>query len=194
MAVLAEIVRNVLVIVIMASFLELLLPDGAIRPFVRFAIGLFILIAVLNPTLSFLFSDHDFNVDMWDYQFDEDAGENIINEGQEINEQIVSQHTEMLKEKLEGQINAVVLLVPGVEDVDAQADIETNGSLNRIQLIVIPQKTENPEDEGDIGVFFCEIEGCSLETKQQIEKKIGSVINNMYGLDAGNIEIIFEGG
>jgi len=194
MAVLAEIVRNVLVIVIIASFLELLLPDGAIRPFVRFAIGLFVLIAVLNPTLLLLFSEHDLKVDMWDYQFEEDAGKNIINEGQEINEQIVSQHTELLKEKLEGQINAVVLLVPGVENVYAQAEMENDGRINRLTLTVIPQKTKDMEDEGDIDVFFGETEGCSPETKQQIEKKISSIVNNMYGLDVGKIEIVFEGG
>jgi len=63
MAVLTEIVKTFLVIIILASFLELLLPEGKVKPFVRFAIGLFILIAVLNPGLSLLFSGHNFDVD-----------------------------------------------------------------------------------------------------------------------------------
>ena len=56
MTVLSEIVRNVLVIVLIASFLELMLPEGTLRPFVRFAIGLFILIVVLSPLAGILFS------------------------------------------------------------------------------------------------------------------------------------------
>ena len=54
MQLLSEIVRNVIVIIIIASFLELLLPQGTLQPLVRFAIGLFILIAVLNPVMGFL--------------------------------------------------------------------------------------------------------------------------------------------
>ena len=47
-----DIVRNVLVIILVSSFFELLLPDGKVKPFVRFnIIGLFILISVLNPAL-----------------------------------------------------------------------------------------------------------------------------------------------
>ena len=48
MAILSEIVRNILVIVLIASFLELMLPEGTLRPLVRFAIGLFILI-IMSP-------------------------------------------------------------------------------------------------------------------------------------------------
>ena len=70
MSVLTEIVRNILVIIIMASFLELLLPEGAIRPFVRFAIGLFVLIAVLNPVLGYFFDDSNFQITWWDYQME----------------------------------------------------------------------------------------------------------------------------
>jgi stage III sporulation protein AF len=66
MSVLTEIVRNILVIIIMASFLELLLPEGAIRPFVRFAIGLFVLIAVLNPVLGYFFDDSNFQITWWE--------------------------------------------------------------------------------------------------------------------------------
>ena len=48
MDVLVEIVKNLLVIIILASFLELLLPGGGMKPYVRLAIGMFVLIAVLT--------------------------------------------------------------------------------------------------------------------------------------------------
>jgi stage III sporulation protein AF len=83
MSVLTEIVRNILVIIIMASFLELLLPEGAIRPFVRFAIGLFVLIAVLNPVLGYFFDDSNFQITWWDYQMEAVEEESLLRRGQE---------------------------------------------------------------------------------------------------------------
>ncbi len=193
MSVLAEIVRNVLVIIIMASFLELLLPVGTIRPFVRFAIGLFVLIAVLNPVLGYLFHDSNFQVNWWDYQIDEDIGDSIVAEGRQINERMVKQNQQMLKEKMEGQINAVILLVPGIEDVHTEAEIN-DGNIDRLTFTIYPEKIEISEDTGETNVFTSETEEYSSEMKQQIEKKIINVVSNMYGLGGEKIEINFEGG
>lgn len=194
MSVLTEIVRNILIIIILASFLELLLPAGTIRPFVRFAIGLFILIAVLNPLLGYLFHDHNFQVaNWWDGQIDEDIRDSIAIEGQEINERVINQNQQVLKGKLEGQINAVVLLVPGIEEVDTEAEI-TNGRIDRLTFTVYLEKTQVSEDTGEINLFTDSLEGPSVEKKQQIEKKISSVVSNMYGLDADKIIISFKGG
>ncbi len=193
MSVLAEIVRNVLVIIIMASFLELLLPAGTIRPFVRFAIGLFVLIAVLNPVLGYLFHDNNFQVNWWDYKIDEDVGDRIVVEGRQINERMVNQNQQMLQEKLEGQINAVILLVPGIEDVHTEAEIN-DGIIERLRFTIYPEKTEITEDAGETNVFTSESEEYSSAIKQQIEKKITNVVSNMYGLGAEKIEINFEGG
>ena len=57
MEVLVTIVKNLLVIVVIASFLEILLPDSSVRPFVRFAIGLFVILAILNPILAVFFRE-----------------------------------------------------------------------------------------------------------------------------------------
>ncbi len=193
MSVLSEIVRNILIIIILASFLELLLPAGTIRPFVRFAIGLFILIAVLNPLLGYLFHGHNFQVaNWWDCQIDKDIGDSIAVEGQEINERMINQNQQMFKGKLEGQINAVVLLVPGIEEVDTEAEI-TDGRIDRLEFTVYLEKIE-VEDTGEINLFSEILEESSVEKKQQIEKKISSVVSNMYGLEADKIKINFKGG
>ncbi len=191
MSVLADIVRNVLVIIILASFLELLLPAGTIRPFVRFAIGLFILIAVLNPVLGYFFRDNNLQVNWWEYKIDEDIENSLVLEGRQINEGLVNQNQLLLKEKLEGQINAVILLVPGIEDVHTQAEIK-DGTIDRIKFTICPEKAL--EEGGQIKVFTDEPEEYAEGMKQQIEKKITNVVGNMYGLGADKIEINFEGG
>lgn len=189
MSVLAEIVRNILVIIILASFLELLLPAGAIRPFVRFAIGLFVLIAVLNPLIGYFFDDSNFQIEWWDYQMDSDEEEKITQRGQEINQNILNQNQSLFKEKLEGQINAVVLLVPGVETVHTEA-LLSQDSIEKLSFSICQEEAEMTED--GVGVWLNESE--DAEIKGQIEKKVRAVVSNMYGLGEEQIEIRFEGG
>lgn len=51
-------VKQIMQVVIFAGIIELILPDSGIRRFVRVVIGLFIMLAVLQPIIDFLQSDH----------------------------------------------------------------------------------------------------------------------------------------
>jgi len=195
MTVLTEIVKNVLVIIIMASFLELLLPDGKVKPFVRFAIGLFILIAVLNPSLSFLFnSNHNFQINFWDYCADMDQGDEIMENGRDIKDQLIKSNNDMVKKKLEGQINAVAMLVPGVQSVNTRAQMTEEGMLEKLYLMIRTEEGDKSEKDSNIKVFSAGKEGLSDEEQQQMETKIKSVVRNLYGFENIDIEIEFEGG
>jgi len=54
LAAISEWVKNIVLIVLFASFLELLLPSSAMQRFVRVIMGLLVLLAVLNPVLDVL--------------------------------------------------------------------------------------------------------------------------------------------
>lgn len=194
MAVLTEIVRSVLVIIMVASFFELLLPDGKVKPFVRFTIGLFIVISVLNPTLKYLYSDKNFRIDLWAHTQSSITEGQILETGTKINEQIFNQGDEMIKEKLEGQISAVAMLVPGVEEVDTKANLSSNGELSKLHVIVRPEITPAEDDAGKIGVFSNRANNYSGEEKEAIKEKLLNVLMNMYGLDVTQIQVEFEGG
>ncbi|HBQ26730.1 MAG TPA: hypothetical protein DD791_10095, partial [Syntrophomonas sp.] len=129
-------VKNVLVIIILASFLEVLLPEGRVKPFVRFAIGLFIIIAVLNPILNALFDKREFEINLWDYQVSSEQEREILEKGNRINRQIAISTETGIKEKMEGQVSAVAMLVPGVKEVKTSATINDEGGLNKLDLIV----------------------------------------------------------
>jgi len=192
MDVIAEIVKNLLVIIIMSSFLEIMLPDGTIKPFVRFAIGLFILIAVLSPTLSFLFNDKNFQISVWDDRVDGYIPQEIQASGQKIQQQITGKSSELMKGKLEGQISAVAILVPGVDDVHTEVSVGEDGSLQRLQLMVTPRKNKSSDEVEKVNGFSGSPQS---ETEQkEIQRKILQVMSNLYGLKGENIKIIFEGG
>ncbi|MDD2510243.1 MAG: stage III sporulation protein AF [Syntrophomonas sp.] len=194
MQVLQEIVRNVLVIIILTSFLELLLPEGGVRPFVRFAVGMFIVIAVLNPVLSLLFNEQELKLNLWDYRLEEGKSEEIIHNGKQIQQEIISEHNNMARDKLQGQIDAVAVLVPGVEKVKSRIEIGENGELQTINIFLQSASPEAKKEEEGIQVFSGENSNLSPEEKKLIEDKVVNIISNFYGLSTTQIEVEFEGG
>jgi stage III sporulation protein AF len=188
--VLVQIVKNLLVIIMVASFLELLMPDGSIKPFARLAMGLFILVAILNPTLNLLYKEHEFKINLWDYQMDTAKTDEIRQAGEKINHRIIEANEETVQGKMEKQIAAVAMLVPGVEDVDINAGV-SNNAVVKVDLTVIPEHGSGEDEK--IGVFSGQ-HGLSEDEKEKIRQKIINVMHNLYGLDQIQININFEGG
>lgn len=194
MAVLSEIVKNVLVIVLIASFLELMLPEGTLRPLVRFAIGLFVLIAILSPLAGVLFSDRNIDIEWWDLQIDAGQEAQIMEQGEKINQQIWQSQQDLVSDQVAGQIGAVALLVPGVEDVEAQVVLNEAGTVESLQLVVKPQATETDEEVSQVGLFGESESSISSEEQEVIRNKLSTIMENLYGFDNTLIQIDFQGG
>lgn len=194
MAVLSEIVRNVLVIVLIASFLELMLPEGTLRPFVRFAVGLFILIAVLNPVAGVLFGSRTINTEWWDLKVNPGQQEQVLQQGQEINRQIWGAHQDALSDKVAGQISAVAMLVPGVEHVETRVVLNESGGVESMHLVVKPQPASSEDETGRVGVFGGSAAVLSAEEQEAIQNKLSTIIRNLYGFEDTAVQIEFQGG
>ncbi len=188
------IVKNLMVIIIMASFLELILPDGRLKPFVRFSVALFVLIAILSPCLNILFNDNRFEISLWDYQLDEDVEKNVQIKGEQLQQEVIDREQAMIQDKVRGQINAVTSLVAGVNDVQTQVDMEADGSIAKIELTVRPVPSNEARQSQGINVFSGQEENIGDAEREQIENKILQVISNLYGIPSNDVEIKFEGG
>ncbi len=187
-------VKNLLVIIMIASFFELLLPDGRLKPFVRWAVGLFILIAILNPTLNLLFHNNHLELGFWDYQMDDGMEQQVQARGEALNQRVMEHQQQIIQDKLQGQISAVTNLVPGVNDVHTEVQLEPNGNLHKVELTVRSSQPDKLQPEKGINVFSGSRQTMSEAEQQQIEKKIMQVISNLYGLPGQDVEINFEGG
>ncbi|MGE5391872.1 MAG: stage III sporulation protein AF [Deltaproteobacteria bacterium] len=193
MAVLTEIVRNVLVIVLVAGFLEMLLPEGNMKPLVRLCIGMFILIAVLNPVLSFFFDKRDFQIGSWDYQPEADQVIDIEKEGARINQSLVGQSKNIARIKLEEQIDAVAVLVPGVQSVKSQVEVDDKGAVQTLILSVEPETEEVEAGESKVSRSQGN-SGIDNQSEERLKAKISNLMHNLYGLEESSIKIVFEGG
>ncbi|MEA1960254.1 MAG: stage III sporulation protein AF [Bacillota bacterium] len=193
MDILYEIVRNLLVIIIISSFLELLLPEGQLKPFVRFTIGLFVIVAVLSPALTFLYDDRNFQVEYWNYSVDREIEKDILEKGEKIQEGLGVQSSSLVQEKVQGQISAVAMLVPGVDDVNTEVLIGQDGAVSSIHVFVSAQRNE-VENVDQVNVFYGLEEEADEVKEEEIHKKIVQVLKNLYGIEEENITIQFEGG
>lgn len=187
-----EIVKNVLLIIIITGFMELLLPEGGMRPFVRYAIGLFVIVAILNPVLSALFHQHHFEISWWDTPSVEANQDQIAREGQRINRQITAVNSGDLQQKMEGQVGAVVNLVPGVKEVEVHADIDDQGQIRELQLNVRPEAV-NSDEEADRATLQVPDQKMQQQKAEVIKGKIKDLLKNLYALQEGKIDITIEG-
>ncbi|MBP1761623.1 MAG: hypothetical protein H6Q64_1165 [Firmicutes bacterium] len=194
MTTLYEIVRNLLVIIIIASFLELIMPDGRLRPFVRFAVGLFILIAILSPSLDLLFADRSFALGFWDYQLDAGIERSVHDKGEEINNMIYQPQQDVIQSKLQGQINALSILVPGVNDVQSKVQTNPDGSVKKITLQIDTGSPSRIEEVAGVNVFSDQPQQIDADGKDAIADKIVQMISNLYEIPQEKVEIDFGGG
>lgn len=186
---LVEIVKNLLVIIILASFLELLLPSGTMKPYVRLAIGLFVLIAVLNPAMRLLFPEDALQISSWEWSHYGDNQEEVLERGSELHQKIIATSNQNMKSKLEGQISAIAMLVPGVDAVDSRIMLNQDGSIHKVTLHVYGQDKQDA-GQSSINVF----NGPEEALGPGVESRLAEIMKNMFGLGAQQLEIQMQGG
>jgi stage III sporulation protein AF len=127
---LGEMVRHVVAILILASFVEMLLPSSEINRYVRLVIGLFVVVAVLTPVVSLLNNRTNWEVEAWDQPVQEEQFSSILAGGKALSDRSREVAVEQYYRQLERQIEAITQLIPGVEQVQVkvQAAPETDGN------------------------------------------------------------------
>ncbi|MDO4540924.1 MAG: stage III sporulation protein AF [Syntrophomonadaceae bacterium] len=187
MAVLLDMVRSLLVIIILAGFLELLLPEGSFRPWVRFAAGLFVLVAILSPLLNLLQGEHDFSLEAWDYRVEAAEQRQVMKQGAALNQQLADTGGQELEEKLNRQIEAVALLIPEVYAVQGEVKLNADGGIERLTLRLSTQPEGAVEP---VTVTGRDAEQKALE--EAICTRLYTVLESFYGLAPEQIEAVFE--
>lgn len=188
------IVKNLVIIIILSSLLELLLPQGTIRPLVRFCIGLFILIAILNPVLNALYKNENYTLNFWDFREDKSLQQKIQENGADLQKDITNTQENLVKEKMQGQINAVAALVPGVDEVASEITMGEGQKIEKVQLIIKAEPNKEVSSVHEVQVNSGNNIDYNAQEQEQVIKKMKTLLNNFYGLDGVQLDIRFEGG
>jgi stage III sporulation protein AF len=209
-----SIVREIAIIVLLASFLEMLLPNSNMKRFVQVILGLFILISILNPIASLIKTEEMvFQIEAWRYQ--PQSGykfAEIITNAERISEARENVAVREYEERIENQISSLVQLVPGVNfsEVSVKVGARSGGILGEIEQVTVKIYEELPEKQLSTRWENINIDEVVISIEEQAvnqEKRnsqndsnsgdrrvadVTNLVSNFYSLPAGKIKVILQ--
>ncbi|MDD2400703.1 MAG: stage III sporulation protein AF [Clostridia bacterium] len=178
MNVLIDMVRNVVVIILLTTFLDMILPSNSMQRFIKVIMGLFVLVSLLNPIINIISEDKDFETFTWQYN-NLSKNNSVLEQSkklQEVNEKLLRQN---YKQRIEGQMKTLVQLIKDVNKVEVQVKFDsTNNKDNPCEQIskvtvIIGSKIEDKRLEPQ---FVETIKIKVVEVKKEGENKEQSSI------------------
>lgn len=134
MQTLQTLVRNLAVILLLATFLEMLLPNKSMRGFVQMVMGLFVISAVLNPITTFLHTPLLMEIPAWTTTTPQDLPAIAVEgQGAKVGRDAVQ---EQYRQILINQIKALSLGTQGVEaaEVDVKFEAGAGGLIDQPRI------------------------------------------------------------
>ena len=131
LAVVSDWVRHLVIIVVLAGFIEMILPKGDMRRYVQMVVGIFIIMAILNPTLLLLRQRQLWGAPSFDQGIiGQTELSGVLRESQAVSTQIQDQALQHYRLQLEEQIRVLLSSVEGVGGLRAKVNIVDNPSLD----------------------------------------------------------------
>ena len=160
---LLQIVCGLILLLLLYSLLEMLLPAGGIARFVRLVMGLTLLAAVTVPLgrLPSLIEDAELLPAAAPLQ---EQGTEYAEQGEEIGRMLTDGGRREQEAQLAAQVSALANLVSGVEEARAEVTLGDAGGLTRVVLYI-----RSPEPE-------------------QAKREVTELICGFYSLDADRLE------
>lgn len=195
-------VKSILVIIMLASFLEILLPRSDMKRYINLIIGLFVIIAILNPFLTLIHKEID--LDVFDNVTSQASDTNsLINKGKELANSERKKAASQYKEKLSKQILGIAGLYQGVKTTGIDIEIVEDPAaknFGEIRKVVIHTGSKNgesiPKDSRE-GVEV-NVNEVNIELQQTQKGKTGNsdetqslskIIADFYGLTPDQVKI-----
>lgn len=192
-----EWITNIILFVLLATVIELLLPNTKLEKYVKMVVGLLLISIILSPILK-LFSE-DFDKYLFSYSTVTDNEinqmENSIEEKKKeiqalheayILEEVSNQLEELAKEELMDEFGLDITKIDLVMDSLEEGKFET--------ISVHLQEHESNEIEVVKKVEINSSEPLpSMELENESEK-IASLLGKIWGVDKDTIEVVLEGG
>jgi stage III sporulation protein AF len=203
MTILTELVRNIMLIILLTTFLEMIMPSSSMQRFVKVVMGLFILVAILNPILSLINQQQDLKAFVWQQ---EDRPQVQFNSVLEQSERLQKVNQDLLwenyQQKLECQIKSLVKLIYGVEEAEVQVKLkqirDSGDGIKEVTVIVGRKEKEGgKEDEliKPVKIVVGEINGEKLDVlsreEQMIQVDILQMLSRYFGLKEEQINVRF---
>jgi stage III sporulation protein AF len=198
-------IENLVVIVLLTSFVELLLPRSQLEKYTRVVLGLFVVIAILNPVLNLFQSNYNFQhiTELLTVEEERTEMPEIRQQGEELKQSNQREVRKNYKKQIAKQIMAILSfddeVTPARVDVNLRSD-------NQIKNIVVNLKKKddlvnNSKKIQQIEVAKVRVDGkkdndkvdkYNDNTKLMFNRKIKERLANFYGLSINQIFVQAE--
>lgn len=204
MAAITEWIRGLIVLVVLASLLEMLLPMGSMKKFVQMAMGLLILLGIVRPVVGLLGGEVTFEPISAASEAGELPSMNEImvqaNRFQERTQALLLQEAE---ERLTAAAAEAARRVEGVSAAEVSLRLTTGGSLEQLQvegatvrlLLGSRHGQVRPVEPVKVGGEATSATAASLPTPAEapLAEAVRREVANQLGLtDGRQIEILIE--
>ena len=140
MEVIKELVCNVVIIILLTTFLDMLLPSGGLRPFVKVIMGLFVLVSMLNPVLNFFLGEREFEVFAWQQDKSMPGFTTVLADSNRLNDVNKEIFLENYATSMALQMEAMLKLLKGVRDIDVNVVLTGGrqaGSIEGVKAVTV---------------------------------------------------------
>lgn len=161
MDVVAEIVRGVVALLLLAALLELLLPEGSTARFIRVAIGLMLMASILLPLLHAVPKEPA--APAW--QESSAAAEAYVEQGNALAVQLQQEAQLQFSAEMGQQVAALALLADGVEEACADVLLDEAGAVAQMVLYLQGSNVDRAAAEQAVRMLLC---GFYLVQEEQI--------------------------
>lgn len=132
-------IKNIVVVIILAMFLELLLPKSEMQKYVKMVLGLLVILLVLNPVLDLIKQNFSFGERILEIQNTMEL-DNIMTVAQNLEQNNKKNILKTYKEGLNKQVEAQVMTFDEIKEAEAYVVIDENmesenfGQIQEIKL------------------------------------------------------------
>jgi len=152
-----SLVQNIIIIVILAMFLEMFLPQGDLKKYVKMVMGLLIIIAVIQAVGAMVQWDYSGELSALTAEGDKMQVSSVIEAGKKISDEQQQKALEQYGDGIARQIIALTSVYQDTPVVDVDVKIQSNSSepdFGQIKEIVlyVAQTAGTPPSESDIAI------------------------------------------
>ncbi|UNC92552.1 stage III sporulation protein AF [Candidatus Contubernalis alkaliaceticus] len=200
----SQVVKSLVIIIILASFMELILPENKYQPYIKLIVGLVIIVSILNPMLQLFRIVPDLEMEILKSQIH-------IYEGQSYVDNYAVQQSQSLiakeyKRRITGEIKKLAESYGGVEIVNVTVEIvedierEDFGNILAMSIALKPRRAEKQEE----GIFIDSVviqvggEGVTEEELEELTQEhlfkldnIAEDVSSHFSLEKDSIDLFF---
>lgn len=178
-------IKNIIFVVLFASFLELLLPSSSMQRFIRVIMGLFIMLAILNPVLDLLSKD---------WRNDEVAvltssNASILERADNVAAERDKLAQEVFKKDIARQVKSTVMAFDGVGNAAVNIDVTADKmNLATVHLTVYIQPSRDNSKVVKVAIGTNSERG-KEELNPELKQKIRRTLVELYGLKENQLDV-----